>query len=49
MIKITYLNNLVLTVADIQITCNFYHRVLAGYNVITFKEVRKALTLGSQK
>ncbi|MFU9001267.1 VOC family protein [Proteus sp. TSJ240517] len=46
--KITHLDHLVLTVADIQMTCDFYHRVL-GFNVITFKEGRKALTFGSQK
>ncbi|WP_109402279.1 VOC family protein [Proteus terrae] len=46
--KITHLDHLVLTVADIQITCDFYHHVL-GFNVITFKEGRKALTFGSQK
>ena len=46
--KITHLDHLVLTVADIQVTCDFYHRVL-GFNVITFKEGRNALTFGSQK
>ncbi|KAN0042716.1 hypothetical protein ACTA71_012639 [Dictyostelium dimigraforme] len=43
------LDHLVLTVSDIEITCNFYENIL-GMKVITFgKENRKALTFGNQK
>jgi catechol 2,3-dioxygenase-like lactoylglutathione lyase family enzyme len=46
--KISYLDHLVLTVADIENTCNFYQTVL-GFEVITFKGDRKALKFGHQK
>ncbi|MDS7932374.1 VOC family protein [Acinetobacter sp. V91_7] len=46
--KISHLDHLVLTVADIENTCNFYQTVL-GFKVITFKGDRKALKFGHQK
>ncbi|MCY1174322.1 Virulence protein [compost metagenome] len=46
--KISHLDHLVLTVADIENTCNFYQSVL-GFEVITFKGDRKALKFGHQK
>ncbi|WP_151819466.1 VOC family protein [Acinetobacter seifertii] len=46
--KISYLDHLVLTVASIENTCNFYQTVL-GFEVITFKGDRKALQFGNQK
>lgn len=46
--KISHLDHLVLTVADIENTCNFYQTVL-GFEVITFKGDRKALNFGHQK
>ncbi|CAI3152215.1 Virulence protein [Acinetobacter calcoaceticus] len=46
--KISHLDHLVLTVADIENTCNFYQTVL-GFEVITFKGNRKALKFGHQK
>ncbi len=46
--QIDYLDHLVLTVQDIQTTCEFYVRVL-GMQVITFAEGRKALQFGNQK
>ena len=46
--KIDRLDHLVLTVADIDKTCEFYTRVL-GMTVVTFGAGRKALTFGSQK
>ena len=48
MIRIDHLDHLVLTVADIELTCDFYSRVL-GMKVITFDEDRKALQFGAQK
>lgn len=42
------LDHLVLTVADIDATVDFYTRVL-GFDVATFGEGRKALTFGRQK
>lgn len=47
-IRVDHLDHLVLTVRDIDRTCEFYHRVL-GMEVITFGEGRKALRFGSQK
>ncbi len=47
-IRVNHLDHLVLTVRDIDQTCEFYHRVL-GMEVITFGEGRKALRFGSQK
>lgn len=46
--KITAIDHLVLTVADIDVTCNFYERVL-GAQPITFGEGRRALRIGHQK
>jgi catechol 2,3-dioxygenase-like lactoylglutathione lyase family enzyme len=42
------LDHLVLTVRDIEATCEFYSRVL-GMKVVTFGEGRKALQFGRQK
>lgn len=47
-IKVTRLDHFVLTVKNINQTCEFYHRVL-GMEVITFGEGRKALRFGQQK
>jgi len=46
--KIDHLDHLVLTVRDIEATCNFYSRVL-GMQVVTFGEGCKALVFGQQK
>ncbi len=46
--QIDRLDHLVLTVADIAVTCDFYSRVL-GMEVVTFRGNRKALTFGAQK
>ncbi|MBE2164923.1 VOC family protein [Acinetobacter oleivorans] len=46
--KISHLDHLVLTVSNIETTCNFYQTVL-GFEVITFKGDRKALKFGHQK
>lgn len=46
--KIDALDHLVLTVADVGVTCAFYARVL-GMEEITFGEGRKALAFGAQK
>lgn len=48
MIRIDHLDHLVLTVASIDESCDFYARVL-GMGVETFGEGRKALTFGNQK
>lgn len=45
---IDHLDHLVLTVASIQRSCDFYQRVL-GMDVVTFKGGRKALSFGQQK
>jgi catechol 2,3-dioxygenase-like lactoylglutathione lyase family enzyme len=42
------LDHLVLTVSDLNATCDFYSRVL-GMEVVTFGGGRKALQFGSQK
>ena len=47
-IKIDRLDHLVLTVASIEATCEFYSRVL-GMTVTRFGEGRTALTFGRQK
>lgn len=47
MIRIDRLDHLVLTVADIAITCDFYSGIL-GMSVETFAEGRKALKFGAQ-
>ncbi|MBI3968128.1 MAG: VOC family protein [Chloroflexi bacterium] len=46
--KIDRLDHLVLTVASIEATCEFYTRVL-GMDVLTFEGDRKALRFGKQK
>ncbi|MCJ0828525.1 VOC family protein [Acinetobacter sp. NIPH1876] len=46
--KIRHLDHLVLTVADVEITCQFYQSAL-NFEVITFAENRKALQFGNQK
>jgi catechol 2,3-dioxygenase-like lactoylglutathione lyase family enzyme len=46
--QIDTLDHLVLTVKDIETTCEFYVRVL-GMEVIDFGDGRKALLFGSQK
>ncbi|SUU05419.1 VOC family protein [Acinetobacter haemolyticus] len=46
--KISHLDHLVLTVANIEITCQFYRSTL-NFEVITFGENRKALKFGNQK
>lgn len=46
--KISKLDHLVLTVKNIDKTCEFYNQVL-GMEVITFGEGRKALHFGAQK
>ncbi|MEO3413154.1 VOC family protein [Roseovarius sp. CAU 1744] len=48
MITLKSLDHLVLTVADIDRTCAFYHEVL-GCEVVTFGAGRKALRFGEQK
>jgi len=46
--KISHLDHLVLTVADIETTCKFYQSAL-NFEVIDFGENRKALQFGTQK
>jgi len=46
--KIKNIDHLVLTVADIEKTVDFYNSIL-GFEVVTFVENRKALTFGNQK
>ncbi len=46
--KIESLDHLVLTVASIEATCDFYTRAL-GMNAVTFEGGRTALAFGSQK
>ena len=46
--QIERLDHLVLTVANIEATCEFYLRVM-GMRVVTFGAGRKALTFGQQK
>jgi len=47
-VKIDRLDHFVLTVADIDVTCHFYSRVL-GMEVVSFGQGRKALAFGIQK
>jgi len=47
-VKIAHLDHLVLTVADISVTVDFYTRVL-GMREVTFGNGRKALHFGKQK
>ena len=46
--NISHLDHFVLTVKDIEKTCNFYQQVL-GMEIITFGNNRKALKFGRQK
>ncbi len=46
--KIDSIDHVVLTVENIDATCEFYSKVL-GMDVVTFSESRKALSFGSQK
>ncbi len=46
--QVERLDHLVLTVADIEATCDFYSRVM-GMEVITFREGRKTLAFGQQR
>lgn len=46
--QIDRLDHLVLTVRDIDLTCDFYQRVL-GMEVVTFGAGRRALTFGISK
>jgi len=46
--QISHLDHLVLTVADLDATTDFYSRVL-GMQAVTFGEGRKALAFGGQK
>ena len=46
--QIDRLDHLVLTVADVDATCDFYARVL-GMQVVSFGEGRRALAFGQQK
>ncbi len=46
--KIDSIDHLVLTVRDIQVTCEFYSQVL-GMEIVTFGNGRKALRFGTQK
>jgi catechol 2,3-dioxygenase-like lactoylglutathione lyase family enzyme len=48
MIRIDRLDHLVLTVASLDATCDFYAGVL-GMTVETFEQGRKALSFGNQK
>ena len=45
---ISRLDHLVLTVSDIDATCDFYHTIL-GMEIVTFNHDRKALRFGNQK
>jgi catechol 2,3-dioxygenase-like lactoylglutathione lyase family enzyme len=47
-VKIDRLDHFVLTVADIDVTCDFYSRVL-GLEVVSFGQGRRALAFGIQK
>jgi catechol 2,3-dioxygenase-like lactoylglutathione lyase family enzyme len=46
--KIERIDHLVLTVKNIQVSCQFYHQVL-GMEIITFGDNRYALKFGEQK
>ena len=46
--QILRFDHIVLTVADIELSCRFYERVL-GMRVVTFAGGRKALAFGEQK
>ncbi len=46
--RVDRLDHLVLTVADLEKTCDFYSRAL-GMRAVTFGDGRRALTFGGQK
>ena len=46
--KIDSLDHVVFTVKDIDVSCEFYAKVL-GMEIVTFGDNRKALSFGSQK
>jgi catechol 2,3-dioxygenase-like lactoylglutathione lyase family enzyme len=46
--KIDSIDHVVLTVKDIEKTCEFYSKVM-GMGIVAFGEGRKALTFGTQK
>lgn len=46
--KVNSIDHLVLTVADLEKTCDFYSRVL-GMRAVTFGDGRRTLTFGRQK
>jgi catechol 2,3-dioxygenase-like lactoylglutathione lyase family enzyme len=46
--KIDWLDHLVLTVKNVDVTCAFYSKAL-GMEIVTFDAGRKALSFGSQK
>lgn len=46
--KIESIDHVVLTVKDVEKTCEFYSKVM-GMEVVAFGEGRKALTFGTQK
>jgi catechol 2,3-dioxygenase-like lactoylglutathione lyase family enzyme len=48
LLKIERIDHLVLTVSDIERTCDFYSRVL-GMQSVVFDEGRRALAFGGQK
>jgi len=48
MIHVKMLDHLVMTVRDIEATCDFYSRIL-GMEVVTFGDARKALIIGDLK
>jgi catechol 2,3-dioxygenase-like lactoylglutathione lyase family enzyme len=47
-IRVDRLDHLVLTVADVEASCEFYDRIL-GMTIVTFGNGRKALAFGAQK
>jgi catechol 2,3-dioxygenase-like lactoylglutathione lyase family enzyme len=47
-VRIERIDHIVLTVKDLEETCQFYSRVL-GMEVVTFGEDRRALAFGGQK
>jgi len=48
MLKVDHLDHLVLTVADIEETCEFYERVM-GMEIVIFETGRRAMHFGDQK
>lgn len=48
MVQVDRIDHIVLTVRDIEASCDFYSRIL-GMNVVTFGSGRKALSFGVNK